>query len=395
MTSRILLSMLLASAGGCTDSGRVLLSGNDPVSVAAAVSAGQHHTCAVVDGVARCWGGNDSGELGLGHTNDELRPRLVSGGHAFHRIAAGEAHTCALDAGGDAYCWGGNARGQLGSGDRVSSTVPRRVALPGPAVNVTADYRYSCALLRDGGLYCWGENFEGQLGLGDVYPGDANPTAADGLTPALIAGHTFQAVDAGQGHTCAIRSDGTLWCWGRNSQRQVSGSLDIQFRAPVQVGSENDWIGVQAAQAHSCAMRADRSLWCWGTNNGSDSGAGNPFGIAAVETAPAPVRVAGPGSWDEFRSESFHACAIDLDDALHCWGRNREGQLAVGDLVLRATPVRVADRIAAADVGRFSTCVVDARGAVLCAGKNDRGELGLGDNLPREKLTRVEFTDAP
>lgn len=92
------------------------------------LTAGQDHACGLTsDGMAQCWGGNSSGEVGDGTTQSRSEPVPVYGSHEFTRIAAGGAHTCGLTVEGDVWCWGRNDSGQAGVAVLLQPTSPARV----------------------------------------------------------------------------------------------------------------------------------------------------------------------------------------------------------------------------------------------------------------------------
>ncbi len=133
-----------------------------------AISTGWDHTCALVNGGAQCWGSNDYGQLGNNSTTNSLAPiqvqSLTSGTTAIAAISAGFNHTCAIVDGG-AQCWGGNDHGQLGNSSTTTySAVPVQVeGLTSGVTAIDAGRNFTCALV-DGGLQCWGDNSYGQLG---------------------------------------------------------------------------------------------------------------------------------------------------------------------------------------------------------------------------------------
>jgi alpha-tubulin suppressor-like RCC1 family protein len=355
---------------------------------ASEVRTGYRHTCAVYAGAAYCWGDNADGQLGLGDFENRSVPTRVPGDRVWRHLALGESHTCALDDLGRVYCWGLNGRGQLGTGDRETRDEPSLVALPNRALALSADFEHSCALLSDFMLFCWGKNYEGELGQDDSFPGEGS-VEADGLTPLAVGGADWSAVDTGQGHTCAIALDGGLYCWGRNSKSELGTEPDQdQVRRPTRVGSDADWLDVDAGQHHTCGVREDLSLWCWGQNTGSTTDEGYPLGVPGVDQLDEPTLVEGSG-WTVVRTNTFHSCALEGSSDLYCWGRNAEGQLGLGDTVSVPTPLAVPGNFAAISVARFNTCALTTNGVVACAGKNEAGELGTGDLERRNVLTEV------
>ena len=129
-------------------------------------------------------------------------------------ITAGMYHTCALISDGTVACWGANDVGQLGDGSYTGSNVP--VAVTGGALanktvtDIAAGYFHTCALISDGTVTCWGNNGFGQLGTGNNM--DSNVPVA--VTGGVLTGKTVTDITAGDFHTCALISDGTVTCWG-------------------------------------------------------------------------------------------------------------------------------------------------------------------------------------
>lgn len=351
-------------------------------SAAAGVFAGQASTCALAAGAPFCWGGNAHGDVGSGDTQDHHSPVAVGTKSLLAAVAVGEDHACAIRApDATVLCWGGNAHGQLGVGNVADSPAPQIVSLPSPAVSITAGYQHTCAVLFDGSLWCWGENDEGQLGLNDAYGSPDSPS------PVRVGtGVDWMAVSGGQGHTCGIRKPGTMWCWGRNTSYElgIGSSPPIQLRQPTQIGLLTDWTALDLGQDQACALRADGSLWCWG-----DGGNGNL--VAPPGQVQAPTQIGTDTDWIAVSTDEFSTCAIKHDGVLYCWGRNAEGQLGTGDTNDRTTPTATGsgDAFGWVAVGRFHTCAETTALQVQCTGADDTGQLGLGDSNRRNVFTPV------
>ena len=346
-----------------------------------AIIAGQYHSCLLEGGRLSCWGANDHGQLGVGDTKNRLVATAVAPDRTFAEVCGGEAHGCALEAStGVMLCWGDGSNGQLGDPSLASSPLPKIVALPAPAISIACGYQHTCAILETGALLCWGANVESQLGRGGNSPREPSPQPVAGGVSDWVR------VGAGQAHTCAIRIDGSLWCWGRNEAgecAQPTTPPGDQRMSPVRVESDIDWVRVVPAQNATCALRSDDTLWCWGENEFGNLG----FPPPAVTTKP--LRVGGPASWSSLADETFHGAAIQRDGTLWTWGRNVEGQLGLGDTADRGTPTKVPgiERYLGVATGRFHTCALRADKQVLCAGRNDEGELGSGDTARRNVLS--------
>jgi alpha-tubulin suppressor-like RCC1 family protein len=377
--ARLLLAAAMLPA--CVEQGDVLApepagTTEPPATVVTAVSAGFEHGLAITNGGLYAWGANTKGQLGLDDPLDQLVPVRVPSTLRFRTVVAAHAHSCAIDDLGDVYCFGLNDRGQLGQGHRALVSGLARVPLPAPASTVSAQTMHTCALLRDASVYCWGGNAEGQLGQDDPGVG-ADDTERDGLSPLRVGAAEWLAVATGDGHTCAVRLDGALVCWGRNSSHELGPEARIQVRAPIRVGTNADWLEPVPGQQYTCAIRRDGSVWCWGQNIGSGDGEGFPLGIDQPEI-DTPTRVPGVPAVTGLSTMVFHTCAVSADAALYCWGRNIEGQLGTSDAILRREPTLVHTGVARVSASWFSTCVITLAGGVLCTGKNDHGELGNG-----------------
>lgn len=346
------------------------------------LDSGSYHSCVVLDGALFCWGQNQRGRLGVGDTENRVRPARVGTDSDWSDVTAGNEHSCALKTDGSVHCFGTNDHGQVGVAGVNDVLSPLRVELPRPALLLSAEEHFTCALLDDGSLYCWGANIEGQLGQNDQYPGDDSPSPLR-----VTEFNDYLAVDVGQGHACALRAPGTPYCWGRNtaSELGLGAGAPQQTRVPGLVVDATDFTAIAAGQNHSCAIRGLGELACWGGNNHGNLGTGDrdqrdvpttiiPDGVAAVSL------------------DTFHTCALAADQSLSCWGRNAEGQLGTGDIDDRSTPAGVAGlRFEQVAAGRFFTCAVDTEHAVLCTGANESGQLGFGDTERRSAFEPLAY----
>jgi alpha-tubulin suppressor-like RCC1 family protein len=353
------------------------------------------HTCAIALGSVYCWGSNEHGQLGNdADSEQELRPVLVAGTERYVEMCAGDDHTCAMTDLGAVDCWGRNQRGQLGQENRTNLARPARVPLSAPAAVLACGFAHVCAVLSNNELWCWGENGEGALGQDDDYPGDGSVETVDELSPIRVTDAAYRSAGPGGGHTCAVRTDGSLWCTGRNSQYQLGpASSRIQERVMLRVGTNTDWLQVAAGLESTFILRQDRSLWVFGTNTAIESDEGLPLGVPGPN-APSPTRV-GAGDWLAVATHSFHTCAIARDNEAWCWGRNIEGQLGPGDPPLVRQPTALGRKATSVDVGVFTTCLVDPAGTVFCTGKNDFGQLGTGNTERPFAFTEVPLGRTP
>ncbi|MEM9454087.1 MAG: DUF4215 domain-containing protein [Myxococcota bacterium] len=217
---------------GTPSAGSVLVELAEP---AQQVTVGAAHACALLpDGSVHCWGHNDVGQLGYGHTSNigDNEPAATGGevslGGVVTKIVAGASHTCALLESGVVRCWGYNDVGQLGYGhtsnigDDEVPTTQAPVALGGEAVDLIAAGQHSCALLNTGALYCWGGNADGRLGYGHGHDIGDDETPAS-VAPLDFGGAGVVSIFGGalSQHTCALLDTGALRCWGVDDRGQL------------------------------------------------------------------------------------------------------------------------------------------------------------------------------
>ncbi len=394
--------------------------GSQPGSAAAGqLDAGAFHTCAVLgDGNVRCWGFGGEGRLGYGNTNtigdDEtpasVRPVDLGTGRTATAITAGDAHTCAILDDGTVRCWGFGASGRLGYGnttnvgDAPASTPDKLgpVNLGGAkATAITAGSAHTCAILEDGTVRCWGFGASGQLGYGNTSSvGDTPARTPDKAGAVNLAGHKATAIAAGSLHTCAIVDDGSLWCWGLNANGQLGyGNTtnvgDTPASTPDKVGPVNlggaKATAITAGSTHTCAILEDGTVRCWGfgfsgqlgygnTNNAGDTPASTPDKLGAVNLGGHKATAITAGS--------SHTCAVLDDRTVRCWGNGIDGRLGYANTRnLGNTPATTPDKLGPVDLGTGQTAAAISAGenptcarldqnAVRCWGNAANGALG-------------------
>lgn len=349
------------------------------------LAVGSSHTCQILDdGSVRCWGLNNFGQLGDGTTVNKSAPVVVTGLGPAVSIAAGNVHTCVVESNGTVSCWGDNAAGQLGNDAASFSTTPVIVSGLTNVVALAGGKFHTCALRVDGSVWCWGDNQFGQLGNGIVGGGQSSPARVQFQGAALNSPSNIAAITAGGSFSCALGSDGLVFCWGDNSAGELgnggppSGSPLAVSTAPLTTAAGVRAIDLAAGDAFICALLSDASVSCWGQNSLGELGNGS----TTSSTVPVVSKLAH--SAVALGAGSTHACAIRSDGFVYCWGGDARGQLGDGASTARSAPVAVGSVIAAVEVGGgfVHTCAILAGGSTQCWGDNSFGQHGNGTTTP-------------
>jgi alpha-tubulin suppressor-like RCC1 family protein len=326
--------------------------------------------------------------------SDEFRVKLtfkqidVGGGQlSFGGISGG--HTCAVTVNNSAYCWGTNSQGALGIGTVLRDSVPRLVTGGLAFAQISTGHDHTCGLTTTREIYCWGFNGQGRLGNG----------ASEGTftAPQLVAtpgGVVFESVSAGgvsgdnrgtpaTGFTCATTSSGGkpagAYCWGHNGFGQLgAGAIESERNVPTLVtgGLTVGWPNfksISAGMRHTCGIADNDLAYCWGNNGEGQLGVGDLI----VRNAPTQV---SDVSMSLAQAGGGHSCFRELlsPNKIWCSGRNAEGQLGNGDNTFRQDEVAMSSQLTWGTVssGGFHTCMLDNIGAAYCVGFGASGQLG-------------------
>lgn len=310
------------------------------------------HACAVgAGGGVWCWGEGRFGQLGHGRFSDSATPvPVVALPERAIGVSVGGGTSCATLESGALYCWGAGPEGQLGlPAAQPASALPTRIPGLGPVMAVAVGMYHVCASERDGGLSCWGDLRHGDDG--DVY------LESHRLPQPIEDAPVLATLSAGDNHTCGTTVAGELWCWGGSD----SGALGMAGGHPMQVAATPHKMAMDApvrafatGTGHSCALDTQGDVWCWGQGAAFHAEA---LGGAAVH--PTPLRVAHSPKGQEVAAGWNTACVGVADGPVRCigadakspWAPFPDGTPALTDVQGRGTQI----------------CGLDAQGGAWCA----------------------------
>jgi alpha-tubulin suppressor-like RCC1 family protein len=292
----------------------------------------------LTDNTVKCWGDNSGGQVNPTNLTTTYygAPVAVAGLTSISAIAVGTSHACAVNATGTTYCWGNNGQGAVGSGTEDATTKITTVDVGTTANRISASY-HTCVISGAGSLVCWGFSSSGQLGV-DVTPGSF--TTVPQWPPLSTKSN---AVAPGMSHSCVIGSDQTVKCFGANNAGQLGSALTVtNSTTALNVPNLGSATMIASKFDFNCALAkfttSSTAVQCWGDNRygelGIPSTTQNDYNSHAIPLTGTPTAV----------SVGFHhACALQSDGAVYCWGRNNYGQLGNDDSlgVDSAQPVAV------------------------------------------------------
>ena len=292
-----------------------------------------------------------------------------SDGNACTGSDACQAGVCT---GGAGVCATGTAC--TGNGDCASGVCTSGLCAVGSSsvVAITAGFNFNCAIRANGSLWCWGLNTYGTLGDG---------TQSDSAAPKQVGSATdWTVVAAGYYNTCGIRA-GTLWCWGNNNPPTVGDGTLVTKLAPVQIGNATDWTTVSIGNQQACGIRGGHA-YCWGSNPYGELGNGT-----SGNNGPSPTEVQGGASdWTSISAASGDTTCGIRSGSLWCWGLGDSGGLGVAVGGVQPTPIQVGsatDWTMLAPGAATAAHQCGQRGTVTwCWGTNIVGELGDGTTAP-------------
>jgi alpha-tubulin suppressor-like RCC1 family protein len=353
LSSMIILTSLLSGCGGSNQSnysitGTISTGGAPLAGVTVTLSNGPSSGVSITDA---------NGNYGFGS--------LSSGTYIITPTLAGYTF---VPTARPAYLYGNNAEGFNFSASR------------GISISATNHTLYAKS---DGTIWAWGRNNKSQLGDGTTTDSSIPVQSA----PAVLSGMT--AVAAGNEHSLALKSDGTVWAWGSNSNGQLGDGTIVNHTIPVQVSGLTNVRAIAAGVNFSLALKNDGSVWAWGYN-----GSGQ-LGNNTTTDQWTPVPTAGPGGVTAIAAGFDHTVVMTSGTVVWTWGNNSRGQLGNGTTNNSSVPLLVGSGVTGALAisagNQFTVVLVSSYlSSFLWAwGNNSDGQLGDTTNSERHLPTQV------
>ncbi|CAN7211421.1 hypothetical protein LJR066_000609 [Acidovorax sp. LjRoot66] len=323
---------------------------------AVTISAGETHTCAVSSaGKVFCWGLNADGEIGDGSRQDRPDPVPVSGLDSIvtKDVRVGRNFSCSLADDNTVRCWGAINPTQTKS-DYLGLT---------NVLQITAGSSHACSLVSSGDVFCWGDASQGQLGAVDVGSIQGGKAAK---IPELSGA---KKISAGKNVTCVVLLAGQVGCIGSGSQLPGASSSPNEFRL---VPAVNDAVDVSTYDGHTCLVRVNGVVACWGKNDFGQAGSQQSVGSNLTE-------ISGLESATSVAAGKGFTCALLTNNKISCWGSNANGELGVGNEVRPSKYVIGINSARSVSAGANHACAVIEEGSYIqCWGNNQNGRLGTG-----------------
>jgi alpha-tubulin suppressor-like RCC1 family protein len=230
-------------------------------------------------------------------------------------VDLGENCSASIKNDGTLWTWGGNDAGQLGDGTVINRSSPVQIGASTDWATVGGRNRTFAAVKTDGTIWSWGRNNHGQIGdNSDIIFNRSSPVQIGALT-------NWSKVEAGFYNFSAVKTDGTLWSWGRNSYGQLGANDIVTRSSPIQIGALTNWANVSGGSSHIAAIKTDQTIWSWGRNNQGQ------IGDTTTTNRSSPVQVASSTSWSQVKCGETNTFGITSNNRLWAWGENSDGQI--------------------------------------------------------------------
>ena len=299
------------------------------------VSGSLFHISAIkTDGTLWSWGYGGYGNLGDNTIVGKSSPiQTIAFGTNWKQVYSGRQNTAAIKTDGTLWVWGQNSQGQLGDNTATvhKSSPVQTVAFGTNWKQVSCGFSYTACIKTDGTLWSFGRNDYGQLG-------DNTITNRSSPVQTVAFGSNWKQVACGYYASAAIKTDGTLWTWGYNYNGSIGDNTATAHKSsPVQtIAFGTNWKQVSVGRSITACTKTDGTLWLWG-----DQFSYGQLGDNTTTKKSSPVQtIAGGTNWKQVSCGLYNTFAIKTDGTLWCWGSNDGGQLGDNTTTNRSSPVQ-------------------------------------------------------
>ena len=331
------------------------------------------------------WGRNDNGNIGDDTVISRSSPiQTISGGTNWKYIEASEAGasgtpstSAGIKSDGSLWMWGSSAFGIIGENTLIDRSSPVQTMSGGTnwkQVSLTSN-GVAAAIKTDGSLWTWGRNAFGQLGIDNIANRSSPVQTVSNVT-------TWKQVSVGGFHTAAIKTDGTLWLWGSSNCGALGDNTIITKSSPIQtISGGTNWQSVSANVFNTIATKTDGTLWSWGFN------CIGMLGLGDIIARSTPTQMESNGTmWRSASLGPFHAAGIKTDGSLWVWGSCIDGKLGTTSNISHSSPVQTISggtnwRLVRA--AHFNTKAIKTDGTLWSWGSNFNGLVGDGFRLSK------------
>lgn len=327
----------------------------------------------------RLWitGDNTNGQLGNNTVTGSSRfVQTVDLAVTWKQVENNYSSTLAIKADGTLWGTGRNTEGELGDNTRTHRSSPvQTVAFGTNWKTIAKGVSSTAAIKNDGTLWCWGDNSNGELA-------DNTTTKRSSPVQTVSFGNNWLQVSMGYRHVGAIKQDGTLWMWGYNAYGQLGDNTLVHRSSPVQtVAGGSNWKQVSCTDRNTAAIKTDGTLWAWGAN------AYGQLGDNTIVDKSSPVQtITYSGNWKQVSFGYAHVGASKTDGTLWFWGKNSNGQLGDNSITSRSSPVQTVaygTNWKIVDCGNTHTAAIKNDGSLWTWGGNASGSLADGTTTDR------------
>jgi alpha-tubulin suppressor-like RCC1 family protein len=282
--------------------------------------------------VLYAWGANAQGQLGDGTVVNKSSPVQITATTDWAKIQGWGGGGIAVKTNGTMWVWGnGSGVQELGLNTNIQISSPQQIGAATNWASVAGGSQQNGAIKTTGTLWMWGTSQYGRIG--DNVAGLSSSNSRSSPTQ-IGTGTSWSVLSLGGVLNGAIKTDGTIWMWGVNSGGQLgldrSGPLDY-VSSPTQVGTGTSWSTLAIGQGHTLAIKTDGTLWAWGSNSAGQLGDGLTYSRSS------PTQVGSDSNWSSVHTQNFVSFAIRTNGTLWTFGQNNQGQLGINTATDRST----------------------------------------------------------